>query len=165
MKRILIVALIITLQACTATQLQQTLDTVMGASTALTPAETSMGLKEALNIGITKGANILSQQDGYFKSAYKILLPEEARKITDKLQNIPGFKEVESEILEKINRGAEDAAKKAAPIFTNAIKQMSFNDAMNILLGEQDAATAFLKKATYDQLYQEFNPCHSRIIR
>jgi hypothetical protein len=65
---------------------------------------------------------------------------------------------VEDIILEKINRGAEDAAKKAKPIFVNAIKQMSFADAMDILMGEQNAATAYLNRTTYDPLYKEFNP-------
>lgn len=153
---LVIIALFI--QSCTTTQLQQTLDAVLSANAQLTSEEAGAGLKEALNIGITKGADILSQKDGYFKSSYKIFLPEEARKITDKLQVIPGFSNIENEILEKINRGAEDAAKKAAPIFANAIKQMTFNDAMNILMGEQDAATVYLRRLTFNQLYQEFNP-------
>jgi len=65
---------------------------------------------------------------------------------------------VEEIILERINRGAEDAAMKAKPIFLNAIKEMSFTDAMNILLGGQDAATRYLESATNEQLYQQFNP-------
>ncbi len=116
------------------------------------------GLKSALNLGIGKGSDELSKKGGYFNSAYKILLPEEARQITDKLKIIPGFTQLENNILEKINAGAEDAALKAKPIFLNAIKQMTFSDALNILMGDKNAATAFLKKATYDQLYKEFNP-------
>jgi hypothetical protein len=116
------------------------------------------GLKAALNLGIGKGADELSKKGGYFNSAYKILLPEEARQITDKLKIIPGFTQLENNVLEKINAGAEDAAVKAKPIFINAIKQMTFSDALNILMGDKNAATAYLKKATYDQLYKEFNP-------
>ncbi len=124
----------------------------------LTKEEVARGLKQALEMGITEGAQKLSQTDGYYKSAYKILLPPEARKVTDKLQGIPGFSNVEEIILEKINRGAEDAAKKAAPIFKEAIMSMSFTDAWNILKGGQDAATQYLRKTTYDRLYREFNP-------
>lgn len=116
------------------------------------------GLKEALVFGITNGSDLLSKKGGYMNSAYKILLPPEARQITDKLQMIPGFKGIENSILEKINAGAEDAAVKAKPIFINAIKSMSFDDAMGILMGGKGAATAFLKKATYDQLFQSFSP-------
>ena len=74
------------------------------------------------------------------------------------MKNIPGFTEVESVILEKINRGAEDAAKRATPIFASAIKGMTFQDAMGILMGEKNAATTYLNNKTYTQLYQEFSP-------
>ena len=124
----------------------------------LTSADVAAGLKEALQIGIGKGTEQLSQVDGYFKSPYKILLPPEARKVTDRLQAVPGFSQVEDIVLEKINRGAETAAKKALPIFTDAIRQMSFTDAMNILRGEQDAATRYLRQSSYDRLYGEFQP-------
>ena len=116
------------------------------------------GLKSALEIGISKGSEALSQKGGYLNSAYKILLPPEARNITSKLQAVPGFNNFEEKAIEKINAAAEDAAVKAKPIFMNAIKQMTITDAMNILMGEKNAATNFLRKATYDQLYKEFNP-------
>ena len=124
----------------------------------LTQADIGKGLKEALTKGISTGATALSQKNGYFNSPYKILLPEEARKVTDKLQGVPGFSNLESVILEKINAGAEDAAKQAKPIFVNAIKQMTFADATNILMGEKDAATSYLNAKTYDQLYAKFQP-------
>lgn len=136
-------------------ELQQFVNTAMSEPT---NAEVSDGLKEALNIGISNGADRLSAKDGYFKSAYKILLPPEARKVTDRLQAVPGFSDVENVILEKINRGAEDAATKAKPIFIKAIKSMSISDVINILMGADDAATQYLRSATYSTLYSEFNP-------
>lgn len=157
LKRLLFILLVTQLTACTTAEIQSVLNT-LGEGNALTSAEIGDGLKQALEIGIGKGSDRLSQTDGFFKSSYKILLPEEARKVTDKLQNIPGFREVEDVILEKINRGAEDAAKKAKPIFVDAIKQMTFNDALNILMGDNNAATVYLNDATYASLYQEFNP-------
>lgn len=120
--------------------------------------EIGRGLKEALNNGISKGVDQLSQKDGYFKSAYKILLPEDARKVADKLRNIPGFNNLENELLEKMNRGAEDAAKEAGPIFVSAIRQLTFQDATNILLGADNAATDYLNRTTNQQLYDKFNP-------
>ncbi len=155
-KKIFLLLLCFQFASCDPAALQRTLET-LGAGE-LTTAEISSGLKQALEIGIGKGSDVLSQKDGYYKSAYKILLPPEARKVTDKLKSVPGFSNVENIILEKINRGAEDAAKKAKPIFVNAIKQMSFADAMDILMGEQNAATAYLNRTTYDPLYNEFNP-------
>jgi len=64
----------------------------------------------------------LSKENGYYDSAYKILLPEEARKVTDKLKIIPGFQDVEEILIKKLNQSAEDAASKAGPIFFDAIK-------------------------------------------
>ncbi len=123
-----------------------------------TSAEIGSGLKQALEFGINEGATLLSQRDGYFKSAYKILLPEEARRVTNRLKIIPGFSDLENVIVEKLNHAAEDAAKSAAPIFVDAIKEMTFDDALNILLGPKDAATQYLHSKTYTPLYQKFQP-------
>lgn len=121
-------------------------------------AEIGQGLKEALGKGVTKGVNELSATDGYYKSIYKILLPEEARRVTEKLKVVPGFTNLENELLEKINRGAEDAAKSAGSIFLTAIRNMTFQDAANILMGADNAATQYLHKTTYTPLYNQFNP-------
>lgn len=158
-KAILILCILPLLTACDPAAVRRVMDSASELTgQSLTQDQIGQGLKEALTIGITEGANLLSQQDGYYKSLYKILLPEEARKVTAKLQGIPGFSSVEAEILEKINRGAEDAAKKAAPIFVDAIKQMNFTDATNILMGDKNSATTYLNRVTYDKLYQAFSP-------
>jgi hypothetical protein len=149
------VAIVLPAVACDPVALQRAREAIDGP---LTVAEISDGLKQALEIGITRGADLLSKPDGYYKSPYKILLPPEARKVADKLNALPGFKNVEEAILEKINRGAEDAAKKAKPIFVSAIRQMTFRDATDILMGEQDAATSYLHRTTHNTLYTEFNP-------
>lgn len=124
----------------------------------LTQEEVGNGLKEALNNGIGEAVNFLSAKDGYFKSPYKILVPEEAQKVTDKLKAVPGFSNIEADLTERMNRAAEDAAVKAKPIFVDAIKSMTFQDAMNILTGNADAATRYLEKSTYQKLYSEFKP-------
>lgn len=126
--------------------------------TQVSDLDISNGLKEALNKGIDSGVNYLSAENGFYTSPYKILLPEEARKVTEKLKVIPGMDKVENEITLKLNRAAEDAVKTAKPIFINAIKQMTFNDVKNILFGDKNAATQFLHRTTYNSLYNEFNP-------
>ena len=73
-------------------------------------------MKEALSKGTSKGSDQLSVKDGFYKSIYKILLPPEAKAVTDKLRVIPGFDKVEENMLEKINRAAEDAAVKATAL-------------------------------------------------
>jgi len=121
-------------------------------------SDIAQGLKQALNLGVDDSVAFLSKENGYYDSAYKILLPEEARKVTDKLKIIPGFQDVEEILIKKLNQSAEDAASKAGPIFFDAIKGMSFDDAMNILMGPNDAATTYLNNKTYTSLYSEFSP-------
>lgn len=124
----------------------------------LSSEEAGAGLKEALDVGVGKAVDFLSAEDGYFKSPYKILIPEEAQKVTSKLKSVPGFGDVEANLEEKLNRAAEIAAAKAKPIFIQAIKNMTFKDALNLLMGKDDAATRYLEKNTYDNLFGEFLP-------
>ena len=124
----------------------------------LSTDDVANGLKEALSKGTNKGTDLLSQKDGYFKSIYKIMLPEDAKKVCEKLRPIPGFASIEDDVIEKLNRAAEDAAIKAKPIFLNAIKSMSIADAWNILKGKDNAATQYLKTTTSEPLYAEFKP-------
>ncbi|MEL6389662.1 MAG: DUF4197 domain-containing protein [Bacteroidota bacterium] len=124
----------------------------------LSNADIASGLKEALNLGTDEAVDFLAVKDGFYKSVYKIYLPEEAREVTDKLKVIPGFSNVEEIILERINRAAEDAAKSVGPIFLNSIRDMTINDALGILMGEKDAATGYLHRTTNDQLYGQFQP-------
>lgn len=124
----------------------------------LSTEEVANGLKEALNQGTGKGVDFLSAKDGYYKSIYKVLLPDDAQKVCNKLSVIPGFNNIENEVVEKLNRAAEDAATKAKPIFLSAIKQMTIQDAWNILKGEKNAATQYLNRTTNQALYNEFKP-------
>ena len=125
---------------------------------ALSPEQVGNGLKQALTFGAEEAVSFLSAEDGYYKTAYKILLPEEVQKVTSKLKAVPGFANVEEDLIEKINRAAEIAAAKAKPILVNAITSMTFEDAMNILTGEKDAATRYLERTTFEQLFTEFQP-------
>ena len=134
-------------------------DLLGGNSSELGASEIGQGLKDALSKGVEKGVNELSTTDGYFKSSlYKILLPEEAQQVTNKLKAVPGFSNLEADLIEKMNRGAENAAKEAGPIFVSAITSMTIADAMDILMGADNSATEYLRKSTYQQLYDKFNP-------
>jgi hypothetical protein len=116
------------------------------------------GLKEALNVGTDNASQRLSAADGFFKdAAIKILMPEEAKKAEKKLRSLGMGKLVDDAIL-AMNRAAEDASKSAAPIFINAVKQMSIQDAVGILKGGDFAATGYLKDKTTASLTQSFRP-------
>ncbi|MBK9336668.1 MAG: DUF4197 domain-containing protein [Lewinellaceae bacterium] len=133
-------------------------DLLGGDKVELSTAEIGKGLKDALSKGVEKGVNELSSTDGYLKSMYKILLPEEAQKVTARLKAVPGFANVEADLIEKMNRGAEQAAREAGPIFAGAITGMTIQDAMDILMGADNSATTYLRKSTFQQLYEKFNP-------
>jgi len=124
------------------------------------PSEEEMvsGLKEALQVGSTNAANILHQPGGYLNNPIlKIPFPPEEQKVADKLRAI-GLGSQVDKFIESMNRGAEDAAIKAAPIFGNAITTMNLNDAKNILLGADNSATMYFKGKTSGALATAFSP-------
>jgi len=139
-------------------EMQQVLDQLPQGTGVLSQAEIGSGLKEALNNGITKQVSKLTATDGFFKNeAVKILLPEELQTVDKKLRQI-GMSKLADEGLKVINRAAEDAVKEATPIFVDAVKQMTFNDAKNILMGNESSATTYLQNTTSNALYAKFNP-------
>ena len=156
MKKLLLLLGCFTLISCA--EMQQVLDQLPQGTGVLSQAEIGNGLKEALNNGITKQVSKLTATDGFFKNeTVKILLPEELQTVDKKLRQI-GMSKLADEGLKVINRAAEDAVKEATPIFVDAVKQMSFNDAKNILMGNESSATTYLQNTTSTALYTKFNP-------
>lgn len=130
-----------------------------GAGAPLTEEEVIRGLKEALSTGARNSAGRLAAENGYFgDAAVKILLPDEAKVIVDNISRIPGGDQLIENVILRINRAAEDAAKDAAPIFVNSISQMTIKDAFNILKGTDNAATSYLRSTTWDSLYDLYKP-------
>lgn len=139
-------------------KLKDKAEDVISGKSSLSQEQVGAGLKEALNIGIEEAVSFLSAKDGYLGSPYKILVPEEAQNVVSHLKNVPGFGDVEQQLEEKMNRAAELAVAKAQPIFVDAIKQLSFQDAMSLLMGEEDAATRYLERTTTKSLKEAFLP-------
>lgn len=130
----------------------------LSGSGSLSNSEIVQGLKEALRVGINNGSNQASQMNGYFgNTLIKILMPPEAQKVENALRQIGLGKEVDKFIL-SLNRAAEDAAKKAKPIFFTAITSMTINDALGILNGSDTAATAYLRRTSGVALFNSFYP-------
>lgn len=154
-------AILVALGACTTAQINQTLNQVnkvVSTEKPLTTAEIGEGLKEALINGISKGSDQLSAIDGFFKNPQvRIPFPPDVKKVEDKLRQLGMGAEVDKFVM-TLNRGAEDAAKEAKPIFISAIKQMTIQDAWGILKGEENAATNYLQKTTSSQLKTTFKP-------
>jgi hypothetical protein len=126
--------------------------------TGLGADNTALGLKEALNNGVDAAVGQLSLKNGFFESPYKILIPEDAQNIINVVKKVPGFEDTETKLITKMNEAAEIAVKKASPIFVNAIKSMTINDAKNILFGNVDAATRYLEGNARPALFAEFLP-------
>ncbi len=122
------------------------------------PTDIATALKQALELGATKSADLLSAQNGFFANpSVKILFPPEANKAEATLRRL-GLNKMCDDAILSFNRAAEDAAKTAKPIFVNAVKQMTIKDATNILMGANDAATTYFKNTTTDSLSKVFEP-------
>jgi membrane-associated HD superfamily phosphohydrolase len=125
----------------------------------LTEAEVISGLKEALNTGARNAAERLARENGYYgDDLIKILLPDEAKIIVDNISRIPGGDKLVEDVIIRINRAAEDAAKEVAPIFVSSVTQMTIKDAFGILNGADNAATNYLRSTTYNELYSLYKP-------
>jgi len=133
-------------------------DVIEDNNSELTEEEVAKALKEALTIGIEKGVDQLSKVDGYFKNPeIKILMPDEAKQVEEKLRMLGQDKMVDDAI-ESMNRAAEDAANEAKDIFVSAIKKLTLQNVMEILHGDENAATIYLANNTRTQLIEKFKP-------
>lgn len=139
-------------------ELQQVVNQLPQSGTTIGNDQIASGLREALDFGIDKQVKKLTQEDGFFKNELvKVMLPEELQKVDNSLRKI-GLGNLADEGLKVLNRAAEDAVKEATPIFVDAVKGITFNDAKQILLGTDDAATTYLKSSTETKLYDSFKP-------
>ncbi len=139
-------------------ELQQILSTVL-TDQPLTNTEIIAGLKQALSIGTDSSVSRISRTDGYYRDQLiKILLPPEAEIITENLSKLPGGDKLVEDVILRINRSAEEAAKEALPIFVSSITAMTLSDGLGILKGGENAATEYFRTATYDQLYNLYKP-------
>ena len=125
----------------------------------ITQTEAVTGIKQALSNGLNNSINTLSVRDGFLgNAAVKILMPQEAQQIEKTLRSV-GMGALCDKFITSLNRAAESAVKEAAPVFVNALAQMTVTDAFNILLGsQQDAATSFFKRTTSATLTSKFSP-------
>jgi len=139
-------------------ELQNVVGTVPNGNGGISDVMIAGGLRQALDFGIDKQVSKLTKKDGFYKNQLvKILLPQELQKVDKTLRDI-GLSNLADQGLIVLNRAAEDAVKEATPIFVNAVKEITFNDAKNILLGPDNSATNYLKGKTNAALYNQFNP-------
>lgn len=154
MKKLLVIAFafiaVLNFSSC------EELDKIVGSD------ETAAALKEALKFSTDTSVAKTSQLNGFFgNAAIKIVFPKEAENIQKVLQ-LPGVSQFGQPLLDglelKMNQAAEKAAPVARDIFINAITNLTISDALNILNGDQDAATQYLRTNANTLLYDAFYP-------
>lgn len=153
---VLALPLLFSLNACA--ELQQVVNNLPTSTGTASSSEIGSGLKEALQMGVINGVTSLGAENGYFNDELtRILLPEELQKVDNTLRKV-GLGSLADKGLKVLNTAASDAASEAKPIFINAIKNLSFSDAMGILTGGSSAATNYLKSSTSTALVSAFQP-------
>ena len=124
----------------------------------LSNEEVVKGLKEALSVGTNNSSSMASKVDGFYKNPRLFIpWPEEAKEMKARLIKM-GFSKKIEEFETSLNRAAEEAALKAAPVFVDAITNMSVQDGFAVLNGADTAATNYLRKTTYAPLKTNFLP-------
>jgi hypothetical protein len=127
-------------------------------SKGLTEKDAADGIREALINGTGNSVKLVSVLDGYWGNPeIRIPFPPEAEKVESSLRAIGMGKKVD-EFNVSMNRAAERAANEAKPIFIAAIKGMTIKDAINIVKGENNAATIYLQRTTSPELTAKFQP-------
>lgn len=156
MKKIFLFLIVFQLFGCG--ELQQVINQLPQETSGIGNLDIASGLRQALDMGIDKQVAKLTKENGFFKNELvKILLPKELQKVDKTLRDV-GLGNLADEGLRVLNRAAEDAVGEATPIFINAVRGITFNDAKTILLGNDNAATQYLTNSTKTALYAKFNP-------
>lgn len=150
-------SLLLTLSSCDI--LMQVANEAIQTDNPLTTEQVAAGLKQALEVGAKEAVKQLNTKDGYYLNpALKIALPAETQEILDNAKKIPGVEQLLEQLVLQLNRSAEDAARMAQPILVSSITSMSISDAWGILRGEQNAATQYLHRTTFDDLTNLYAP-------
>ncbi|MEN9640584.1 MAG: hypothetical protein RLZZ262_2453 [Bacteroidota bacterium] len=154
------------LQSCDPKTLEGVISTFPSSqSTPLSNEEIIQGLKEALRVGAQTAVKTTSAENGFLNDPLiRIPFPAEAQSARDWAMS-KGLANQVNTFETTLNRAAEKASIQAFEIFADAIVQMTVQDAYNILHGEKNAATEFLKRTTTAQLKQSFAPIVNKAIQ
>lgn len=134
------------------------LDGSTGPAQGLSLSDTTLGLKETLRVASGRVVNQVGVRDGYFlDNAIHVPLPG-FLKTTRKFLAPIGMSGQLDDLELRLNRGAEKAAPYAKNIFWDSITSMSFEDAMGILNGPDDAATQYFRGKMTPPLTTAFHP-------
>ena len=140
---------------------QQAADTPTSAL-ALSQSEIVEGVKQALDQGVRHAVTQLGQPGGFLDDArVRIPMPDQLA-WTEKTLRTLGQNQLADEFVRSMNRAAEQAVPAVAPVFGDAIRDISLQDARGILDGPDDAATAYFRDTSSDALVERMRPIVSR---
>lgn len=124
----------------------------------LANSEVVSGLKEALANGVESAITTLGQPGGFAgNQLVKIAVPDSLKSVTSVARTLGQGQYIDS-FESTMNEAAEKAVPEAAIILANAIRDMSIDDAMNIVNGPEDSATQYFKKMSEASLSEKFKP-------
>ncbi|HVY72044.1 MAG TPA: DUF4197 domain-containing protein [Verrucomicrobiae bacterium] len=128
----------------------------------LSTDQVTRGLKEALGKGLQTAINSLGKTGGFLTNLdVKIPMPEKLKTVEKTLRSLRQD-QLADEFVTTMNRAAEQAVPAAAEVFAGSLKQMTVEDAKNILSGPPDAATQYFRRTTGAELAQKFEPIVSK---
>lgn len=120
------------------------------------------GLREALVVGIERVVDVLGRPGGFLESErFRIPLPSPFAEAGQALRMV-GLGEIADDLERRMNRGAEQAVRVARELFVEAVRDLTFEDALAILNGPEDAATRYLERTTGEELERRMRPIVER---
>ncbi len=148
-KFIAVFAFILTLTSC---------DLLKQVGLPLSELDVANGLKEALIQGVNRGSgSLFNVQANGNSGLLNELLPRDVSKVLDVAKSL-GLSPKINQLSNSLNQAAMNSVQKSVPIFINSIRTISITDAWNILRGDQNAATNFLRNATQGALVAAISP-------
>lgn len=105
-----------------------------------------LGLKQALEQGTARAVTALGRENGYFSHPQlKIPMPKNLVRVDNTLRRLGQDKYADQFVL-SMNRAAEHAAPEAKAVFLGVIRGMTVQDALSIVRGPDNAATAYFRR-------------------
>ncbi len=124
----------------------------------LSQQEIAAGLKQALEVGTNTVVAQIGKRNGFNRDpAIHIPLPDKFAKVQQSLQKV-GLSSYLDELELSLNRAAEQAVPKTKQLFWQAIRDMSWDDVMQIYNGPDDAATRYFQNKMTPALKREMSP-------
>ncbi len=131
---------------------------VAKAADTLTNQDAGIGLKNLLQTAATKTTEKLSATNGFlYNPLVKIGVPPEDQKLERGLRSLGYGKQVDQAVA-SMNLAAEDATKGVAPLFADAIKNTSLNNAKQLLKGSDSSGSSYLRQLATASLTSSVRP-------